>query len=47
MVQSEAVPDDELEADRTLDAASALAAATPENQGINLYTLAGHEAMQL
>ena len=52
VVQSEAVPEDELGDSGTLEATEAAMASLQQQQdgsvgGVNLYTLAGHEAMQL
>ncbi len=48
VVQSETANDDEEEAEGgTLKPGSELAQDPPENTGVNLYTLAGHENMQM
>ena len=52
VVQSEAVPEDELGDTGTLEATEIAMASMQQQQdggssGVNLYTLAGHEAMQL
>ena len=46
MVQSDSYVD--VDGEATLEASSSVAAETEtESQGVNLYTLAGHESMQL